>query len=50
MLNRIAKRGRTGEDKIPLDYLEKCHRYHEQWLQGNIKVICVKDPDSIELP
>ena len=48
-LNRIAKRGRTGEDKIPLEYLEKCHRYHEQWLKGNAKVICVKDPDTVEL-
>jgi deoxyadenosine/deoxycytidine kinase len=26
---RIAKRSRTGEDVIPLDYLENCDRYHD---------------------
>jgi len=30
--NRIIKRNRTGED-IPLDYIKKCHNYHEEWLK-----------------
>ena len=30
---RIIKRDRTGED-IPLEYLIKCHDYHEQWLNN----------------
>lgn len=29
---RIKNRSRTGEDGIPLEYLEACHDYHENWL------------------
>ena len=28
---RILQRGRQGET-IPLDYLENCHKYHDDWL------------------
>ena len=31
---RIAKRNRTGESDIPLDYLKKCHEYHHSWIMG----------------
>lgn len=31
-LERIIKRGRQGET-IPLDYLVKCDKYHNNWLQ-----------------
>ena len=30
--NRINKRRREGEDAIPLEYLQKCKNYHDQWL------------------
>ena len=30
--NRIIKRNREGEDKITLLYLEKCHKYHLDWI------------------
>lgn len=26
--SRILKRNRTGEDNIPFDYIENCHKYH----------------------
>lgn len=29
---RIAMRGRKGEETIPLDYLKQCDKYHKQWL------------------
>ncbi len=29
---RVNKRKRKGEN-IPLDYLQECHRYHEEWLK-----------------
>jgi len=40
--NRIKKRSRTGEESIPLDYLEKCHKYHNDWIlngENNIHII-----------
>jgi deoxyadenosine/deoxycytidine kinase len=40
---RIIKRGRTGEENIPLEYLQKCHQYHVDWLQNNPKVLVVED-------
>jgi deoxyadenosine/deoxycytidine kinase len=40
---RIVKRGRTGEENIPLEYLQKCHQYHVDWLQNNPKVVIVED-------
>ena len=30
-LQRVSIRGRPGE-VIPLEYLQSCHRYHEEWL------------------
>ena len=32
--DRVIKRGREGE-VIPLEYLQKCHEYHEKWLTDN---------------
>ena len=29
---RITRRSRTGEEGIPLAYLEKCRDYHSKWL------------------
>ena len=47
-------RNRQGED-IPIEYLEKCHTYHENWMKkleagnkvkvidGNVDVSSIKD-------
>jgi deoxyadenosine/deoxycytidine kinase len=32
-LSRIDKRGRNGENSIPLDYLSSCHEYHENMMK-----------------
>lgn len=35
-MTRIGVRGRHGEEKIKLDYLQKCRDYHHKWLiQGH---------------
>ena len=31
-LERIGQRGRNEEDSIKLEYLEKLHQYHDEWL------------------
>jgi len=39
--HRIEKRSRTGESNIPLDYLQKCHKYHNKMLDVNsLSCVC----------
>jgi deoxyadenosine/deoxycytidine kinase len=35
---RIHKRSRTGEDVIPLEYLQECHNYHEVFLNDTPEI------------
>ena len=42
---RVKKRNRSGET-IPLEYLQKCHNYHDKWLNYNSHII----DGNIELP
>ena len=37
---RVCKRGRKGES-IPIDYLAKCHEYHEKWLLNMKNVLLI---------
>lgn len=39
--DRIQKRGRTEEKNITIEYLEKLHKYHEEWLYNNQNVIII---------
>ena len=41
--NRIAKRSRSGEDNIPLDYLSNCNLYHNNMLDTNSSDCICKD-------
>jgi deoxyadenosine/deoxycytidine kinase len=42
---RVKKRNRSGET-IPLEYLQKCHKYHDTWLNNNSHIL----DGNIELP
>ena len=47
-LERINKRNRTEESSIKLDYLEKCCKYHNDWLD-NIDNTTIDGHDSIDI-
>ena len=50
---RVNKRSRTGEGNIPLDYLQKCHNYHEKWMTtipSHKKLHLQGDVDTDEFP
>lgn len=34
--HRIKKRNRYGEENVPIEYLEKCHNYHESWITNEV--------------
>jgi deoxyadenosine/deoxycytidine kinase len=38
--NRVNKRAREGEN-IPIEYLENCHKYHEEWIIKNENINCL---------
>lgn len=44
---RIAKRGREGEDQIPLSYLERCDVYHREWLGADTGFVHLVD-DTVD--
>lgn len=46
--NRVIKRNRDGET-IPLDYLRKCHEYHENWLEKTEDKLVLNADDHKEM-
>ena len=40
--NRILSRNRKGET-IPLSYLQNCHKYHEEWINGTTTPVLIID-------
>lgn len=45
---RIKQRNRTGENGIPLEYLEKCHDYHENWLVSKTNKLVLNGNHDID--
>lgn len=45
---RTKNRNRSGEEAIPLEYLARCHSYHEEWIQsvGDNKRVYVFDAST----
>jgi deoxyadenosine/deoxycytidine kinase len=46
---RIAKRSRTGEDCIPLDYLINCHDYHQDMISKRITSPCLTLDGNVDI-
>lgn len=49
-MQRISKRARIGEETVPLQYLEKCRDYHEQWLNADdvgLPVLKIKTNENV---
>lgn len=48
--HRINKRNRDGESNISIEYLDKCHKYHEDMIENNIngKLIIDSNIDTEE--
>ncbi len=48
-LERINKRNRIEENNIKLDYLEKCNKYHDDWLKIlNENIITIDGHKSVD--
>ena len=48
-LERINKRNRVEENNIKLDYLEKCNKYHDDWLKIlNENIIIINGHKSVD--
>jgi deoxyguanosine kinase len=49
-LERINIRNRSEESNIKTDYLEKCNKYHNDWLNNDINnIIIIDGHDSIDI-
>jgi deoxycitidine kinase len=47
-LERINKRNRVEESSIKLNYLEKCNKYHDDWLHNYKNIIIIDGHQSVD--
>ena len=45
---RITMRGREGEESISIDYLKRCHDYHEKWMENSNIPVVPLDTNNLE--
>jgi deoxyadenosine/deoxycytidine kinase len=49
-LERINKRNRVEESNISIDYLEKCNKFHDDWLNSiNNNIIIIDGHDTVDI-
>ena len=46
-LDRVNTRGREGEN-IPIEYLQKCHEYHENWLSTISNILTIDANSNVD--
>jgi deoxyadenosine/deoxycytidine kinase len=44
---RVEKRSRQGEDGIPLEYLQKCKNYHDEWMSDEPLALKIKTNQNV---
>jgi deoxyadenosine/deoxycytidine kinase len=44
---RVEKRSRQGEDGIPLEYLQKCKKYHDDWMSDEPMALKIKTNQNV---
>jgi hypothetical protein len=46
--DRVKKRSREGEESVSLDYLEKCKKYHEDWLCDGENILIIDANEDVQ--
>lgn len=44
---RVEKRSRQGEDGIALEYLQKCKKYHDEWMSDEHMALKIKTNQNV---
>ena len=45
---RVKERSRAGENSIDMNYLQKCHEYHVEWLGADLGMACIVETNDSE--
>jgi deoxyadenosine/deoxycytidine kinase len=44
---RVEKRSRQGESEISLEYLQKCKKYHDEWINTELNSLRIKTNQDV---